>query len=182
MKRLFLISLLISLRVAVVNAQRSDGFEPQLKLSGAYGFDKHEVKSIGGTFIGGMRTSNNSWIGLGVGYYEAKHIFPESKAFSFNNDFQQYHNVKCYPIFLTGKYNWENKLHWLPYLGLDGGFIIYDYDHTKVGLFIKPAIGMDYRIGQNTLSFEIGYRIHPEVMDVQSYSQLTAEIGYSWSF
>lgn len=182
MKRFLLIFLFVSLSVESLFAQRNEGFEPQIKIFGAYGFDKHEVKSIGGTFIGGMRTSNYSWIGFGVGYYEAKHIFPEDKALSFNHDSQEYHNVKCYPIFVTGKQNWGNKVHWMPYLGLDAGFVIYDYDHTKVGLFIKPAIGMDYRFGKSTLSFEVGYRIHPNVMDVQGYSQLSTSIGYSWTF
>ena len=180
MKRiLFILPLLLN--VYTSNAQRTGGFEPQLKVFGAYGFDKHEVKSIGATLIGGIRTSEQSWVGLGVGYYEAKHIFPEGKAFS-PYDFKQYKNVGCYPIFVSGKYNWGNKVHWLPYMGLEGGFIIYNYDNTKVGIFIKPAIGMDYRFGKNTLSFEIGYQFHPSIMDVDSYSQLTTAIGYSWSF
>lgn len=175
-----------------IHAQRTGGFEPQIKMSFGHGFDKDKVNTFGVTFIGGLRTSNTSWVGLGVGYFKASHIFPEGRIINYNggsaDQYVKYHNASCFPIFLTGKYNWVEKLHWLPYIGLDAGFIIYDRNgkynksSSDVGIFIKPAVGIDYRFDNNTLSFEIGYRINPSIMNIDGYSQFDASIGYSRSF
>ena len=185
MKR-FLILTLVFIPM-LVYAQNK--FEPQLKVSYELGIDKDKNQSFGGEFLAGYRMSDDFRLGVGTGIYWCELLYEDAHYNSSIHYYsKEYRETASYiPIFLNGKYNIISTGDWRPYIAIDFGYAIFNSaskyaDNNKLGIYTKPAFGVDYSIGKGSLFMEVGYKyqdrkIHDTKM---GYSQLTMSIGYQF--
>lgn len=185
MKKLLLMAL--TLIPMLANAQT--GFEPQLKVSYELGADNDKNKSFGGEFLAGYRFTENVRLGVGVGIYWCEHLYEDAHYDSFLKQYvKEYRETASYvPIFINGKYDFLASGDWRPYLSVDAGYAIFNSaskyaDDNKLGIFVKPAFGVDYCIGKGALFFEVGYKYQDrKFQDVKmGYSQIALSIGYQF--
>lgn len=185
MKRIILIAM--ALMPMITKAQT--GFEPQLKISYELGIDEDKNQSFGCEFVAGYRLSDDFRLGIGTGIYWCKHLYEDAHYNSLIHYFsEEYRETASYiPIFANGKYNFVTTSDWRPYLSVDLGYALFNSaskyaDDNKLGIFVKPAFGVDYNIGKGALFFEVGYKYQDrEFQDVKmGYSQLTMSVGYQF--
>ena len=163
------------------------GFEPQIKVSYELGIDNDKNQSFGGEFLAGYRISEDFRLGVGAGIYWCKHLYESAHYNSVIHYYSdEYRETASYiPIFANGKYNFVKRGSWKPYLSLDLGYAIFnaasDYaKENKLGIFAKPAFGVDCELGKGDLFFEIGYKYQDRKFyeEKMGYSQLTFSVGY----
>ena len=181
--------LVIALIFMPMLAKAQTGFEPQLKVSYELGLDEDKNQSFGGEFVAGYRLSDDFRLGLGVGIYWCKHLYENAHYNSLINRFSdEYRETASYiPIFANGKYNFVTTSDWRPYLSVDLGYAIFNSaskyaDNNKLGVFAKPAFGVDYCIGKGALFIEVGYKYQDRKFQEEKmgYSQLTMSVGYQF--
>ena len=180
---------LIILAIVPLLVKGQTGFEPQIKVSYELGIDEDKNQSFGGEFLAGYRVSEGFRLGVGAGIYWCKHLYESAHYDKYINHYSgEYRETASYiPVFANGKYNLATNGGLKPYLSVDFGYAIFnaasDYaKENKLGLFVKPAFGVDYEIGKGALFFEIGYKYQDrKFYDVKmGYSQLTMSVGYQF--
>ena len=185
MKRLLFIALAIM--PMLIEAQA--GFEPQIKVSYELGIDDDKNQSFGGEFLAGYRFNNNLRLGVGTGIYWCKHLYESAHYNSVINYYsKEYRETASYiPIYANGKFNFETSGNLKPYLSLDLGYALFnaasDYaKENELGLFAKPAFGIDIATGKGSLFFEVGYKYQYRKFydEKMGYSQLTMSVGYNF--
>ena len=163
--------------------------EPQLKVSYELGVDEDKNQSYGGELVVGYRMSDDFRLGAGAGIYWCKHLYEKSHYNSLINYYsKEYKETASYiPLFVNGKYNFVATGELRPYLSVDLGYSIFNSassyaDDNEMGVFVKPAFGVDYSIGEGALFFEVGYKYQDrKFQEVKmGYSQLTISVGYQF--
>lgn len=175
MKRILFILLMLP---TICFAQK--GFESSVKISYEVPLDQNQ--SFGADYIAGYRLSETFKIGLGTGAYWCSHLYEE------DNKYGDYKESAMYiPIYVNGKINFTGD-GVSPYFTLDLGYSLFvsfsDYaDENKLGLFARPAFGVDFPIGEGKLFTEVGYKYQKRKWDYfesPNYSQITISVGYSF--
>lgn len=191
MKKLLVLVLVLALVLTFVPilTKAQTGFEPQLKVSYELGIDEDKNQSFGAEFVAAYRLSEELRLGIGVGIYWCKHLYEDAGVDALLHQYyDEYRETASYiPVFLNGKYNFVTKRNWMPYLSLDAGYSFFNAasDYAKdndLGLFVKPAFGVDYNIDKGALFLEVGYKYQDrKFQDAKmGYSQLTLSIGYQF--
>lgn len=180
--------LLLSLLFATtMNAQK--GFEPQLKVSYEMGIDDDKNQSFGGELVAGYLLSEDFRIGVGAGIYWCKHLYEKGHYDRWINRLvDEYRETASYiPLFINGKYNIVSTSDWCPYLSVDLGYSIFNSaseyaDNNELGVFVKPAFGVNYNIGKGALFIEVGYKYQDRKFfeEKMGYSQMTMSVGYQF--
>lgn len=173
-KILFLLAML----PMMVFAQK--GFEPSVKVS--YEIPVDDNQSFGADFLAGYRLSETFKVGLGVGAYWCEHLYSTG---SFYGDYKE--SAMYVPIYANGKVNFTKK-GVSPYFSLDLGYSVFvsfsDYaDDNKLGLFARPAFGVDFPVSDGKIFTEVGYKYQKrdwDLLENPSYSQITISAGYTF--
>lgn len=161
-------------------------FEPSVKVSYEIPLDKNQ--SFGADFNAGYRLSEIAKIGVGIGAYWCEHIYDDGYSTTLHKQYDEYKEAAMYiPVYLNGKFNFS-KQGISPYFSMDLGYSLFvgfsDYvDNHKLGLFFRPAFGIDFPTSNGKIFTEIGYKYQMRDWDYienPNYSQITVSVGYSF--
>ena len=75
-KHILLLFAICTFSFQSLTAQRPGGFEPQLRVSYDKGVSKMKPNTVSVEFIAGLRTSEQTRVGLGIGYSSHSHLIP----------------------------------------------------------------------------------------------------------
>ncbi len=185
-KHIFLLFAICTFSFQSLTAQRSGGFEPQLRVSYDKGVSKMKPNTVSVEFIAGLRTSEQTRVGLGIGYSSHSHLIPSEPGIGYGSSWDtSFRTVSSIPIFLTAKHNFNVK-KFSPYAGLDVGFNHYPSaggnNSSAEGFYLRPHGGVDVQLGRSRLSLEVSFR-HSTIFnhaDIDGwFSQLGIALGYS---
>lgn len=189
MKRLFL---LLALTLPMFAFAQEKGFDASVKAIAGIGIDDYENKSAGVEAIFGYRFNEHFRIGAGTGISWCDLLYEDAEISSSGHFYDEYREAEAFvPIFANGKYN-ILKRGISPYVSLNIGYSILipfsDYaEHSKLGLMVNPAVGVDFPLSKGSLSLEIGYKYQDMSFDVAdlyawdiNYSSLTLAVGYNF--
>ena len=168
-----------------LTAQRSGGFEPQLRVSYDKGVSKMKPNTVSVEFIAGLRTSEQTRVGLGIGYSSHSHLIPSEPGIGYGSSWDTtYKTVSSIPIFLTAKHNFNVK-KFSPYVGLDVGFNHYPSaggsDSSAEGFYLRPHGGVDLLLGRSRISLEASFR-HSTIFNHADIDGWFSQVGISAGF
>ncbi len=178
MKKLFLVLALIAGSFSAVGAQ---GFEPQVKVNGMLGIDTYKNHSFGAEFLAGYRFNPQVRVGLGAGidYCNLKY----EGASKYRSEYKE--SAAYVPVFANGKFNFiDNNVS--PYFSADVGYAIFipgsGYaEDNKLGMFFKPAFGVDFSMGKGALFVEVCYNYQMRDFNgTRNYNQIGLAVGYQF--
>ncbi len=182
MKKIFFVLALITGSFSAVSAQ---GFEPQVKVGGLLGIDKHKNHSFGAEFLAGYRFNPNVRVGLGVGidYCDLKYQEEYRGIKYYQSEYKE--SAAYVPVFANGKFNFiDNKVS--PYFSADVGYAIFipcsKYaEDNKLGMFFKPAFGVDFSMGKGAFFVEVCYNYQMRDFNgTCNYNQIGLAVGYQF--
>lgn len=183
------ILIILTLLLSIPTLALAKGFEPQIRVTGDIGIDSYKNNSFGADFVAGYRVTDMFRAGVGVGISYVDLLFEDAQ-FIGNHWHEKYKESAAYvPIFIDGKMNFTNgKIS--PYINLNLGYAAYipfsDYaKENKLGFFVQPAFGVDFKLGKGALFAQIGYKYQMRTCDhwvdtKGNYSQLSIAIGYQF--
>ncbi len=196
-KNIIIFILLSSFSMMKLSAQEGRRFEPQVKFSYEKGVNKMKPSTYSVEFIAGLRTSEQTRIGIGIGYAGNSHLFKDYSYYgsglpaqwsgsSYSSKKDKYKNVGSMPLFLTVKHNICKPRKISPYIGMDVGYSHYSSakpDNSSVGgFFLRPQVGVDIRTYQTRISFELSFK-HTKLSDSEMvvgwFSQVGIALGLS---
>ena len=182
-KVLFLLMMMAHLPLL---AQR---FEPQVKVGCDIGIDNDKNMSLGAEFLAGYRFNGNFRLGVGTGISWCEHLYEKAGTNNIiGKHYNDYKESAAYvPLFVNSKLNFI-KQGISPYLSFDFGYSFFiafsDYaKDNKLGIMARPALGVDFPIGDGRLFAEVGYKYQKRnwrLMDNANYSQISFALGYSF--
>ena len=180
--------LLISGQIGV-HAQTRYRFDPRFKFSYDWGMNKMKPNSLSFDFIAGLHTSEQSSVGIGLGYSSHSHLFhedPSSRWFDSDSWFHpKYKTVGGMALYLNGKHNFTDSGRLRPYIGIDVGYNWFSAselsDTGTGGFFMRPQLGIDYCSRLCRLFFEVNYK-HMKVTKDDNINGWLSQFGIGAGF
>lgn len=165
----------------------AQGFEPQVKVGYSYGVDNYKNQTFGGEFLAGFRINPTIRLGVGVGisYCDLKYedAYYDSNTHSYYDEYKE--SGAYVPLFVNGKINFTDSSI-SPYFSTDLGYSFFipcsDYaEENKLGLFVKPAFGVDFNLGKGDFFVEVNYNYQTrKFYENCNYSQIGISVGYQF--
>lgn len=188
MKKYLLIILVIIPSLAIAQ-HKEKGFAGEMRATFDLGIDSYKNHSFGAQFVAGYKVNPYLRVGAGTGISWCKHFY-ENAHFVGLYLAPEYRETAAYvPVFANLKANFV-RTGISPYVNVDLGYAAFipfsDYaKENKLGIFVRPAFGVDFPISKGAINIEFGYKYQVRKFDLWAepngnYSQITFGVGYSF--
>lgn len=161
MKKLLLFTIVLICAHSVF-AQKTS-FEPRVKFSYEFGLNKYKPDAITGQVAFGMRSSEQTWLAIGVETSKMVGIFKRLGSFWYD---ESQDDGKSISVLLAANHDLIAKGVVRPYLEGDVGFLFVkdkdpefsNKDENYSGFFLRPELGVNFRLKRHTISLGCGFK------------------------
>lgn len=189
---LFLSAVCLCAPAAAQQSWKTKGFEPQVRMVDAEGIDFQRNLNFGADFVAAYRFNEIIRLGGGIGieyvYMKFDEVDEPTTIFDYFDGY--FEGAMTIPLFANVKVDFLRQTKVSPYFTADCGYSIFvpfsEYaEGNKLGMFVRPAFGVDIRFSKCTLFFEVGYKYQARSFDnplasYGSYHQLSSAIGVAF--